>query len=429
MPETNHAALHVILTPVGSAGDVHPFIGIGRALRQRGHEVTVVVSEYFRKPAERAGLDVAAMGTVEDFEEATNDPDLWHPRRGVGVVMKLVKKHMRQQYERIGEVFEPGRSILVGHTLAFGTRVFEDKHECAGATAHIAPSCFRSLFEMPAADPRFDLSRLPRFAKRAFWWLLDRVFVDRHIEPALNDWRRELGLSPVHRILKEWVHSPNAVIALFPEWFRPPSVDWPKPLFMTDFPLFDEAGHHALDDELETFLRDGDAPIAFTPGSAMQHGKAFFEAAIDAGARLGRRALLLSRYRENLPATLPSHALHVTYAPFSELLPRCAALVHHGGIGTTAQGLRAGIPHVVMPMGFDQPDNVTRLHRLGVGTWVRRRRFTGKRVAAALDRMMNDDEVRAACATWAEKFKHANPAESAAVAIEKAAARANNEQN
>ena len=71
----------------------------------------------------------------------------------------------------------------------------------------------------------------------------------------------------------------------------------------------------------------------------------------------GRRGLLLSRHREHIPRTLPSDVRHVEYAPFSELLPRCAALVHHGGIGTSAQALAAGVPQLIMPMGHDQPDN------------------------------------------------------------------------
>jgi UDP:flavonoid glycosyltransferase YjiC (YdhE family) len=92
------------------------------------------------------------------------------------------------------------------------------------------------------------------------------------------------------------------------------------------------------------------------------------------------------------------------YAPLSLVLPRCAALVHHGGIGTSAQGLAAGVPQLTMPMGFDQPDNATRLFRLGVGRWVRPGRFQGKTVAAALRDLLDNPRVAGACRHWADQI-------------------------
>jgi UDP:flavonoid glycosyltransferase YjiC (YdhE family) len=91
---------------------------------------------------------------------------------------------------------------------------------------------------------------------------------------------------------------------------------------------------------------------------------------------------------------------HEAFAPFSRLLPRCAALVHHGGIGTLAQALAAGVPQLTMPMGFDQPDNTTRLVRLGVAKWVAPSQFTGERVAPLLDSLLTDPAVAAACAKY-----------------------------
>ena len=140
--------------------------------------------------------------------------------------------------------------------------------------------------------------------------------------------------------------------------------------------------------------------MVFTPGSANQNAAAFFQGAIDASARLGRRAILLTRFKEHLPA-LPSSVHHEGYAPLSRLLPRSAALVHHGGIGTLAQALAAGVPQLTMPMGFDQPDNTNRLIRLGVARWVSPKAFTGDRVAPLLDHLLTDSGVASACAKCA----------------------------
>jgi UDP:flavonoid glycosyltransferase YjiC (YdhE family) len=173
---------------------------------------------------------------------------------------------------------------------------------------------------------------------------------------------------------------------------------------MAGFPQYDESDQQHLSPSLRQFLDAGDAPIVFTPGSANQNAAAFFRAAVDASARLNRRALLLTRFTEHLP-TLPPTVHHEGYAPLSRLLPRSAALVHHGGIGTLAQALAAGVPQLTMPMGFDQPDNTARLLRLGVADWIAPSQFTGERVAPLLDRLLTDPAVASSCAKYAALLK------------------------
>lgn len=392
------------MTPIGSAGDVHPFVGIGRALQQRGHRVTIITNAAFASVVEKAGLDFVAHGSVEFFEAVTQDPELWHPTRGVGFILRTIAQLMREQYELIEHLYEPGQTVLVNHSTGVGSRVFEDKYQLPALTVHLAPSVFRSAWRDPTQIPGHNLSWLPWTIRRGMWWLIDRMLIDRHVLGELNRWRAELGLPPVSRIFKDWLHSPQRVIGLFPDWFAPPQPDWPAALRLTGFPLFDERGQHAADPALEAFLQAGDPPIAATPGSANRQASAFFEAVIEAAARLRRRALLLTRYPEQLPASLPDHVLHVPFAPFSTLLPRCAAVIHHAGIGSCAQGLAAGIPQFAMPMGFDQPDNVARLQALGVGTFVTPQRFTGRNVARALRPLLESHEVREACRRCAERI-------------------------
>jgi UDP:flavonoid glycosyltransferase YjiC (YdhE family) len=290
--------------------------------------------------------------------------------------------------------------VLVGHALSFGTRLFEEKHGVPAATLHLAPSIFRSDFEQPAIAPGRDLTRAPRWVKRSFWWAADRFLTDPLIVPKLNAFRQELGLAPVSRVFRLWLHSPRRVIALFPDWFGPPQPDWPPALRMAGFPQYDESDQQQLSPGLLRFLDAGDAPIVFTPGSANQNATAFFRAAVDATARLKRRAVLLTRFTEHLP-TLPATVHHEGYAPLSRLLPRSAALVHHGGIGTLAQALAAGVPQLTMPMGFDQPDNTARLLRLGVARWVSPSEFTGERVATVLNTLLTDARVASSCAKYA----------------------------
>ncbi|HJS47093.1 MAG TPA: glycosyltransferase [Gemmatimonadales bacterium] len=385
---------HYLLTPVGSAGDVHPFVGIGRALRARGHRVTVFAAEPFRGMVERAGLEFDWFWSAEDYERTAAQPGLWHPVHGYRYLMRHLVPTMPRLYQLVESRYEPGRTVLVGHTVSFATRMFEDRHGAPAATLQLSPVAFRSDFGQPTLPGGADPTPLPRPLKRAFWAALDRFALDPPVAPALNRWGASLGLAPVRRIFKDWIHSPRRVIGLFPPWFAPPQPDWPPQLRLTGFPRWDEAGLHPPDRALEEFLAAGPAPLVFTPGSANRHGAAFFAAALVATRRLGGRALLLTPSRTQVPAELPREVHWAPYAPFSVVLPRAAAFIHHGGIGSVAQGLAAGVPQLVMPMSHDQPDHAARIRRLGVGTWLPPRRFTGARVARALAVLLESPAIR-----------------------------------
>src|SRR4051794_16883978 len=133
---------HFLLTPVGSSGDVHPFVGIGRALRQRGHDITLLAAEPFRTICERAGFHFIGTRTAEDFDRVTKHPDLWHGRHGLTLLLRLLASVMRADYGQIADAYEPGRTVLVGHPLGVATRVFEEVHGAPAATIHLAPSIF-----------------------------------------------------------------------------------------------------------------------------------------------------------------------------------------------------------------------------------------------------------------------------------------------
>jgi rhamnosyltransferase subunit B len=237
----------------------------------------------------------------------------------------------------------------------------------------------------------------------------------------LNDFRSSIGLKPVKGVMAGWHNSPQLVLALFPSWFAEPQPDWPRQTVLAGFPLYDERGVEPPDEELLAFLAAGEPPIVFTPGSAMLHGRDFFEAAAEACVLLGRRGIFLSRFREHLPLKLPTGVRHFSYVPFSQLLARAAALVHHGGIGTLSQGFAAGVPQLVMPMSFDQPDNAARLKRLGAGLAVERKRFRATNVAHALSRLLNSPQVASRCRDLSERIARDRPLEIACDEIEQMA--------
>jgi len=233
----------------------------------------------------------------------------------------------------------------------------------------------------------------------------DVLVADRLFGKPINQFRASLALPPVRHVLGEWCHSPLRDIGLFPAWYAPPQVDWPRQTVVTGFPLFDEKTVTPLPENVKAFLDAGAPPIVFTPGSANHHGNEFFAAGVEACRLINRRALLLTRHADQVPKTLPPGVMHAPYVPFSEVLPRSAALVHHGGIGTTAQAMSAGVPQLMMPMGYDQFDNAAHIKALGVGDALARHKFKAAAIAAKLQHLLESQQVAGACRTVAAKFK------------------------
>ena len=408
--------MDVLLITIGSHGDVHPFVGIGRTLASRGHRVRVATNPHFGPMIERAGLSFVPMGDRATFDRWLADPLVWHSTRGSGRVLAGVAETLDAVYDFTVANTQPD-TVVVGSSLALGALVAAEQLGFRYASAHLSPPCVRSHFEMPTIGYGINFTRFPKAFKEKFWAGGDKFIIDPPVMPTLNAVRARAGLQPVDHLLDYW-HAPRLTLGLWPDWYAPRQPDAPPQLRLTGFPMYDEADHHTLDPELEAWIDEGDPPIAFTPGSAMKFGHRFFDVAARACEQIGRRGLLLTRHIEQIPGDLPHGVRHWKYAPFSALLPRCAALVHHGGIGTTAQALKAGCPQLIMPMAHDQPDNGARVKRLGCGNVIAREFFWTGRVAKKLSRLVGTAGARTACANVALKFREHDPLAETAALIE-----------
>lgn len=410
--------MEFLLLPQGSSGDVNPFIGIGRELQSRGHNVTLATGEYFREPVEQAGLQFSPLGTIEQYNRILRNPDLWHPSRGTKVVFADpdVYEGIRAGHCLTTEFHErhPAGVVAAG-SLALGARVAKETHPGLKlATLHLQPCMLRSFVDPPVlAGVRFP-TWVPRGVVRGFFWLGDRV-VDGHLSTTLSQFRKELGLPDHRRYLQEWIHSPERILGLFPRWFAD-APDWPGHFQQTGFVQEDAAGE--LPGDLKDWLDAGPPPVVFTFGSAMVHGAPLFRGAVDACRILGCRGLLLTKYPEQLPEPLPDHVRHERYAPLLDVLRRSALLVHHGGIGTTARAIQAGIPQIIVPLSHDQFDNVQRIERLQAGTSIPRGSFVGRRVATVIGRCLGDAGMKQHATRASERFAGPTGNELTATALE-----------
>lgn len=222
-----------------------------------------------------------------------------------------------------------------------------------------------------------------------------------------------------------WLHQADATLCLTPDWFAARQPDWPASLAMTGFPLADDGAGIPLEAHLAHFLASGPAPVVVSAGTANAVSHKFYAAAIEACTTLGLRVIVVTADPRQLPASLPDTVLHAAYAPFAALLPRAAAFIHHGGIGSCAQALRAGIPQLIQPMAFDQFDNASRVAHLNAGCEILARKFTVPRVAQCLQGILGNAAMAASCRAIAGRLANADGIGSACDAIlEKLQARA-----
>jgi rhamnosyltransferase subunit B len=205
-------------------------------------------------------------------------------------------------------------------------------------------------------------------------------------------------------LLKFLIAVPDLSLMLCPEWFARTQPDWPQPLLRVDFPLYEPNPNLAIEPALARFLASGDAPVVFTPGTGNRQGGYYFRCALEALRQLGRRAIFLTPHAEQIPSDLPDHVLWQAYLPLRTLLPQVAALVHHGGIGTTAEALRSGTRQLVVPLAHDQFDNAARVEALGAGLVLPASRLNAARLERSLRRLFAAPLLPEHCLVAASKF-------------------------
>lgn len=390
--------MNILLAPVGSHGDVHPFVGVGLALQARGHAIALIANEAYRPLAEKHGFDFASVGTVEEFQRMTHDPMLWHPAKSLRAVFNddLVRKYMPLTFAAIESQFVPGSTVLLAGSLNFAARIANEKLGIPFVTVHLQPISIHSVDAPPKFPSRMQMTYFPKWLRRASYWYAERHILDGYLAAPVNDFRKTVGLPPIRRVWGTWRHSPQRILGLFPKWFAT-APDWPAHMEQTGFVRYDGGEAKELPPEVERYLNEGEPPVVVSFGSAMRQGRPYFEAAAEACRRLNRRCLILAKGGEQIPPNLPSGCAQFDYAPFSLVFPRAMAVIHHGGIGTTAQCLAAGVPQFVMPLAFDQPDNAYRVAQLGVAKSLLAAKFTADRATKVLRELLADAGVKPAC--------------------------------
>ena len=400
--------VHAVIVTTGSAGDLFPFLKLAISLREQGLAITFVAPQLHGELVIKAGF--AFHGTFAD-PAVLDDPDVWHPTRGLRVIWRAVRPGLRELGAIVAALPSGEPCVIVAHPLAVHEallcrEVWGDRRpDLRVVLAYLAPSNIPTAYDPLMLGPYLVPRWVPLAVRRWLWRMIGKRLVDPVVMPEINADRAEAGVAPARGMFDLLKHGPDLSVTLFPEWFGEPKPDWPQALSCGDFALFDPDPDPAFSPELLDFLAQGEAPLVFTPGTANRQAKAYFAHALNATMALGKRAIFLTPHQEQLPANLPPSVLWQPYLPLSKLLPHAAALIHHGGIGTTAEALRAGIPQLVVALAYDQFDNAQRVKTLGVGLGVTKAKLNTRRLTGALRLLLASHTVHSRCIEISNRFK------------------------
>lgn len=386
----------IVLTTIGSLGDLHPYVALARGLKARGHEPILATSGIHRARIERQGLAYFPVRPhLHEFEQDYDAFRRYMDRKSgtQAIFRELFLPSLRSSFDDLIQAVD-GADLLISHTVAFAAPLVAEITQIPWLSATLQPLSFPSRYQgfVPAEMPWF------RHLKPVWPWVhrpiiqVGRTRLRRWTEP-VGALRRELGLPEGGDALFEGSHAPGGVLALFSSAFAARQPDWPAQVVVTGFPFLDESRDTELSPETREFLAQGDPPLVFTLGSsAVMDAGRFYHESLEAARRLKRRAVLLvgNDPRNQPPGAIGGDVLVIPYAPHADLFRRAAAIVHQGGVGTTAQALRSGRPMLVVPWAHDQFDNADRVCRLGVSRTLYRQHYSSRTVATNLAALLDN---------------------------------------
>ncbi len=313
------------------------------------------------------------------------------------IARKLVVPYIEENYETLMSATEDC-DLIISHVLTFVSPIVAEKREIPWLTVMLQPSTILSAFDPPAFAFAVNLPKL-KFLGPSFFNLLFKVFAasSHHWFKPIYELRKKEGLSDdkANPLMKYF--SPYGTLALFHSSFAAPQKDWPANTFQIGFPLYGDPDI-TISDTVSDFLKQGEAPVVFTLGTAVVEMKIdFFKIAYEAVKKTKVRAIFL----------IGNNSGHITdemsadeqicisgYESYPLLFPECSAIVHQCGIGTTSQALYSGKPQILIPFAHDQPDNAHKVKKLGCGVIVFAKQLGVEKLVKAINEIVRDRKYK-----------------------------------
>jgi rhamnosyltransferase subunit B len=423
--------MRIVFTTFGTLGDVNPLIALALEMRRRGHDAALAVPELFRSRIEPLGIGFHRIRPDQDPHDSRLIAMIYDIKKGTERGLReFLFPAIRESYEDLlaAVTANGGADLLVSGELAYAGPIVAEVTGIAWASYVLAPFSFFSAYDPPVLPPYPKLAKLQALVPGVGHIIAPFArFMTRKWSDPIYDLREELGLPPGNDPIFDAKFSPDLVLALFSSALGRPQPDWPASTQTTGFLFYDgDAGKSDLAPELEAFLQAGPPPLVFTLGSAaVLDAGDFYEQSALAAEQLGERAVLLvGNDPRNLPAHEVSNSVCIAeYAPYSQLFSRASLIVHQGGVGTTAQALRAGKPMLVMPYSHDQPDNARRVRRLGVAKVIQRDRYRADTASRMIGGMLAEPKYLERAVAIGAQVRAENALREAGDALESLARR------
>ena len=382
----------IVLSTIGSLGDLNPKLALGVELRRRGHGVVINTLGGYQEPIENLDLEFAPLRP--DVEEADEDliRRLVDAQTGPETVIReLIMPNLGDMYDDLCSACLDADLLVTGE-LVYVAKSLVEKTGIKWISTSLSPIAMYSAHD-PNVYPGYEWIEYLRPLPAAFHKIslsIARRAIGHWLDP-FREFRSDLGLEPDVDPIFVDKYSKNLHLAMFSKALARPQPDWHSPTLQTGFCFYDESDSTVLHRELSEFLDAGDPPIVFTLGSAASlDARDFFERSAVAARSLDRRALLIYGREQPRPKGAGGDIAAFEFAPYSLVFPRAACIVHQGGVGTTGQALAAGRPQLIVPFSHDQPDNAARCRRNGVAEIIRRESYRADTAKNAIARLLNE---------------------------------------
>ncbi len=421
--------MQLTLMTVGSRGDVQPILALGLGLKAAGHDVRLATHGIYREFVQSFGLDFYA---IEGDPQAMLQGETGQRMVATGsnplTMMRHFSKLMDEMLQRlIPDALEASRdaeALIYTPSAYFAALPVAEKLGLPLIAAGLQPTIVPTR-----AYPNAFFPLLPGHIRiahalynRASYAIMMRLFWQLMKGPFNRARRDALGLPPVsYGRFKYTDKAGIPVLYAFSPLLVPPAADWPDSVHTTGFWFLDQAAGWQPPADLLAFLEAGPAPIYLGFGSMSTRDQVATTALLlDAVAKSGQRVVLASGWAELSAADLPVNLFRIDAAPHDWLFPRMAAVVHHAGAGTTAAGLRAGVPTICVPFFADQPFWASRVHALGVGPKpIPRRQLSADRLAAAIRAAVTDAGMRERARAVGEQIRAEQGVANAVALVER----------
>ena len=356
--------MKVVISSFGSSGDFNPCLGLGRALRNKGVDVLFLSNPYYEKTITDAGLRFCPAGDYFDvFKEIADNPDYLHARRGPRAVWKMVLKTVPVMYRAMNElIIKESPDIVACHLLEYGGMIASVEQSIPYATISPTPMGWFS-----ATQPAYmNFAELPAWVRR-IQAHFSHSLMNIAIKYSLNSYCRKRRIPQLFENVDQVYSKASLNLGLWSKLLKDHSIDDPPDATICGF-VQDE---HIKDwpdvpTEIAKFFKGPKRPVVVGLGStASLHGDTIYQRAVAACRSLDWPCLLVGKDLEKY-ADPQKAILTVDFAPYGWVFPRAGMVIHHGGLNTTAETLRAGVPGLVIPHGYDQFDNAIRIQKMRV---------------------------------------------------------------